>query len=78
MYDKEVSFMFIHRSNDQSASFPKQLSTYLYIEGTSGVHVLAQVGGDELRSEMPSDVSSVFSVDIHGNIIKGTSLGSVF
>ena len=26
MYDKEVSFMFIHRSNDQSASFPKQLS----------------------------------------------------
>ena len=25
MYDKEVSFMFIHRSNDQSASFPKQL-----------------------------------------------------
>ena len=52
--------------------------THLYIEGTSGAHALAQVGGDELRSEMPSDVSSVFSVDIHGNIIKRTSLGSVF
>ena len=39
---------------------------------------LAQVGGNELRSEMPSDVSSIFSVDIHRNIINGTSLGNVF
>ena len=43
-----------------------------------GVHALAQVGGDELRSRMPSDVSSVFSVDIHRNIISRTSLGSTF
>ena len=39
--------------------------THLYIEGTPGVHALAQVGGDELRSRVPSDVPSVFSVDIH-------------
>ena len=40
--------------------------------------MLAQVGGDELRSRVPSDVSSVFSVDIHKNIISRTCLGSVF
>ena len=73
MYDKEVSFMFIHRSNDQSASFSEQLSMtgreiFIFVEFRRRNDVISWVKKTGKRFWWWNPTTNAFSMSISPGI----------